>query len=167
MHPAKAAGQLRRRALNASGHARARADCVNGCWPFPNPHFVTTYPKDNPASACNPHFVTTCAPAPACRVLTERNFPYSDIKMLASARSAGRKYTFEGVEYTVEELTEKRWVLAGNSRVLTPWKVGSALEGADREEVGAGRPGMACPWAFERVARRPPWLRAPAVARER
>lgn len=31
--------------------------------------------------------------------------------MLASARSAGRKYTFEGVEYTVEELTEKRWVL--------------------------------------------------------
>lgn len=41
------------------------------------------------------------------KVLTERNFPYSDIKMLASARSAGRKYTFEGVEYTVEELTEK------------------------------------------------------------
>ncbi len=41
------------------------------------------------------------------QVLHERNFPYSDIKMLASARSAGRKYTFEGVEYTVEELTEK------------------------------------------------------------
>jgi aspartate-semialdehyde dehydrogenase len=39
------------------------------------------------------------------QVLHERNFPYSDIKMLASSRSAGRKYTFEGQEYTVEELT--------------------------------------------------------------
>lgn len=41
-------------------------------------------------------------------MLHERNFPYSDIKMLASKRSAGKKYTFEGVEYTVEELTEDR-----------------------------------------------------------
>lgn len=49
------------------------------------------------------------------RVLHERNFPYSDIKMLASKRSAGKKYTFEGVEYTVEELTEdsfKGWDIA-------------------------------------------------------
>lgn len=40
-------------------------------------------------------------------VLKERNFPYSDIKMLASARSAGSKQEFEGQTYTVEELTEK------------------------------------------------------------
>jgi len=40
------------------------------------------------------------------RVLKERDFPYSDIKMLASARSAGRTYDFDGATYTVEELTE-------------------------------------------------------------
>ncbi|KAL1832778.1 hypothetical protein DCAR_0102802 [Daucus carota subsp. sativus] len=39
-------------------------------------------------------------------VLSDRNFPYSSIKMLASKRSAGKKFTFEGVEYVVEELTE-------------------------------------------------------------
>ena len=40
------------------------------------------------------------------QVLKERDFPYSDVKMLASARSAGRKYEFDGTEYVVEELTE-------------------------------------------------------------
>nr|QKY14838.1 aspartate semialdehyde dehydrogenase (DHAS) [Polytomella parva] len=40
-------------------------------------------------------------------VLKERDFPYSEIKMLASARSAGKKQAFDGVEYTVEELTDK------------------------------------------------------------
>jgi aspartate-semialdehyde dehydrogenase len=39
-------------------------------------------------------------------VLSERDFPYSNIKMLASARSAGRTYDFEGETYTVEELKE-------------------------------------------------------------
>ncbi|KAL1811866.1 hypothetical protein ACET3Z_021931 [Daucus carota] len=39
-------------------------------------------------------------------VLSDRNFPYSSIKLLASKRSAGKKLTFEGVEYVVEELTE-------------------------------------------------------------
>lgn len=38
-------------------------------------------------------------------VLKERNFPYSDIKMLASGRSAGKKQEFDGHTYTVEELT--------------------------------------------------------------
>lgn len=41
------------------------------------------------------------------QVLKDRDFPYSDMKMLASARSAGRKYEFDGQEYTVEELSEK------------------------------------------------------------
>lgn len=40
------------------------------------------------------------------QVLKERDFPYSDMKMLASARSAGRTYEFDGQKYTVEELTE-------------------------------------------------------------
>eukprot|EP00798_Chlamydomonas_sp_ICE-L_P020744 gene20744-27563_t len=39
-------------------------------------------------------------------VLKERNFPYSEMKMLASARSAGKTQEFEGVTYTIEELTE-------------------------------------------------------------
>jgi len=38
-------------------------------------------------------------------VLAERNFPIKTLKLLASARSAGKKVTFKGVEYTIEELT--------------------------------------------------------------
>ncbi|ACO68470.1 predicted protein [Micromonas commoda] len=40
------------------------------------------------------------------RVLTERNFPYSEIKMLASSRSAGKEVEFDGETYVIEELTE-------------------------------------------------------------
>jgi aspartate-semialdehyde dehydrogenase len=39
-------------------------------------------------------------------LLEERNFPAANYKFLASARSAGSKITFAGVEYPVEELTE-------------------------------------------------------------
>lgn len=39
-------------------------------------------------------------------LIEERNFPFADIKMLASARSAGKKIQFMGKEYTVEEATE-------------------------------------------------------------
>lgn len=38
-------------------------------------------------------------------VLSDRDFPYCSIKMLASKRSAGRRMTFEEKEYVVEELT--------------------------------------------------------------
>ena len=38
-------------------------------------------------------------------ILEERNFPFDSIKMLASSRSAGKKITFKGKEYTVEEMT--------------------------------------------------------------
>lgn len=38
------------------------------------------------------------------RVISDRDFPYRSIQMLASKRSAGRKLAFEGQEYTVEEL---------------------------------------------------------------
>jgi aspartate-semialdehyde dehydrogenase len=38
-------------------------------------------------------------------VLAERNFPIRNLKLLASARSAGKKIDFKGTTYTVEELT--------------------------------------------------------------
>lgn len=38
-------------------------------------------------------------------VLSDRDFPYRSIKMLASKRSAGRRITFEDRDYLVEELT--------------------------------------------------------------
>ncbi|QCD85389.1 aspartate-semialdehyde dehydrogenase [Vigna unguiculata] len=38
-------------------------------------------------------------------VLSDRDFPYRSIKMLASQRSAGRRITFEDRDYVVEELT--------------------------------------------------------------
>ncbi|KAJ7969080.1 aspartate-semialdehyde dehydrogenase [Quillaja saponaria] len=38
-------------------------------------------------------------------VLSDRDFPYRSIKMLASKRSAGRRFTFQDNEYVIEELT--------------------------------------------------------------
>lgn len=40
------------------------------------------------------------------KLIEERNFPYANLKMLASSRSAGKKINFMGKEYTVEETTE-------------------------------------------------------------
>lgn len=40
------------------------------------------------------------------RVLEQRNFPVKSLKLLASARSKGKKLTFKGEELPVEELTE-------------------------------------------------------------
>ena len=40
------------------------------------------------------------------KVLEQRNFPYRAMKMLASAKSAGKKVMFDGREYVIEELTE-------------------------------------------------------------
>jgi aspartate-semialdehyde dehydrogenase len=39
-------------------------------------------------------------------VLAERKFPIRSLKLLASARSAGKKIDFDGKSYTVEELTK-------------------------------------------------------------
>ena len=38
-------------------------------------------------------------------LIEERHFPFSEMKLLASARSAGKKMTVAGQEYTVEEAT--------------------------------------------------------------
>lgn len=40
-------------------------------------------------------------------VLEQRNFPFSKLVLLASARSAGKTLVFRGKSYTIEELTEK------------------------------------------------------------
>ncbi|QDU33104.1 Aspartate-semialdehyde dehydrogenase 2 [Poriferisphaera corsica] len=40
------------------------------------------------------------------QVLDERQFPIAELKLLASARSAGKTTTFKGKTYTVEELTK-------------------------------------------------------------
>mmetsp|Transcript_1749 Transcript_1749/g.3012 ORF Transcript_1749/g.3012 Transcript_1749/m.3012 type:complete len:393 (-) Transcript_1749:254-1432(-) len=40
-------------------------------------------------------------------VLSQRDFPYGEMKMLSSARSAGKKFEWEGETYTIEELTEE------------------------------------------------------------
>ena len=39
------------------------------------------------------------------KILEQRDFPFDSLKMLASHRSAGKKITFKGKEYTVEEMT--------------------------------------------------------------
>lgn len=39
-------------------------------------------------------------------LIEERNFPFGELKLLASHRSAGKKISFMGKEYTVEEATE-------------------------------------------------------------
>jgi aspartate-semialdehyde dehydrogenase (peptidoglycan organisms) len=41
------------------------------------------------------------------KVLEERNFPFDNLYMMASAKSAGTTVTFKGKDYIVEELTEK------------------------------------------------------------
>lgn len=41
------------------------------------------------------------------RVLDEQNFPIDNLRLFGSARSAGRRYSFRGKEYTVEELTHE------------------------------------------------------------
>ncbi|MCC6581274.1 MAG: aspartate-semialdehyde dehydrogenase [Phycisphaeraceae bacterium] len=40
------------------------------------------------------------------RVIEQRNFPFSELRLLASARSAGKPLTFKGKTYKVEELKD-------------------------------------------------------------
>ena len=46
------------------------------------------------------------------KVLEERDFPFENIYMMASKKSAGKTLTFKGKEYTVEELTEHSFDLS-------------------------------------------------------
>ena len=40
------------------------------------------------------------------KVLAEENFPIANLRLFASAKSAGRVIVYQGKEYTVEELKE-------------------------------------------------------------
>ena len=40
------------------------------------------------------------------KIMSERNFPYKNLKLLASKRSAGKKMIYNGEEYVIEETTE-------------------------------------------------------------
>ncbi len=40
------------------------------------------------------------------KIIEQRNVPFASLKMLASARSAGKKFDFMGQTYTIEELTD-------------------------------------------------------------
>ncbi|MDF2616070.1 MAG: asd [Sedimentibacter sp.] len=40
------------------------------------------------------------------KVLGERNFPYGELKLLASKRSAGEEVEFQGKKFVIEEATE-------------------------------------------------------------
>ena len=42
------------------------------------------------------------------QVMEQRNFPVGKVKLLASAKSAGKPQAFAGKQYTIEELTEDR-----------------------------------------------------------
>jgi aspartate-semialdehyde dehydrogenase len=69
------------------------------------------------------------------QVLERRNFPISELKLLASKRSAGSKLTFRGVEHTVQELTEQSFV----GMDLALFSAGSSVSKAYRKAcVDAG-----------------------------
>ncbi|MDE5595788.1 MAG: aspartate-semialdehyde dehydrogenase, partial [Muribaculaceae bacterium] len=40
------------------------------------------------------------------KVLEQQNFPVDELRLFGSARSAGRKYSFRGKDYVVEELCD-------------------------------------------------------------
>lgn len=62
------------------------------------------------------------------RVLDEQNFPIDELRLFGSKRSAGRKYSFRGKEYTVRELTANPDDFKGLDFVFT-----SAGAGVSRE----------------------------------
>ena len=59
---------------------------------------------------------TGCVGREMLKVLAEREFPVGQLRLLASARSAGRRIEFRGREYTVEEADEASF--AGMDLVL-------------------------------------------------
>lgn len=65
------------------------------------------------------------------RVLAEQNFPIDELRLFGSARSAGRKYTFKGKEYTVKELTHNEEDFDGIDFAFTSAGAGISREYAD------------------------------------
>jgi aspartate-semialdehyde dehydrogenase len=85
---------------------------------FEVPGVLIMCPVKSRAASTRPVGVRTKAPSIAIvgvtgavgqeflAVLEQRGFPFGEIKMLASARSAGKPQMFKGKKYTIEELTE-------------------------------------------------------------
>ncbi len=78
------------------------------------------------------------------RVLVDRHFPVSELKLLATSRSAGHKFTFRGEELTVEEVSEEAFrgvdicfFAAGNeaSKVWAPVAVRAGAVVIDKASV--------------------------------
>ncbi|MDE6534579.1 MAG: aspartate-semialdehyde dehydrogenase [Muribaculaceae bacterium] len=65
------------------------------------------------------------------RVLDEQNFPIDELRLFGSSRSAGRKYTFKGKEYTVKELTKNPDDFKGIDFAFTSAGAGVSREYAD------------------------------------
>ena len=65
------------------------------------------------------------------RVLAEQNFPVDELRLFGSSRSAGRKYTFRGKEYTVRELTHNEADFEGIDFAFTSAGAGISREFAD------------------------------------
>lgn len=78
------------------------------------------------------------------RVLVDRSFPVNELKLLATSRSAGHKFTFRGEELTVEEVSEEAFrgvdicfFAAGNeaSKVWAPVAVRGGAVVIDKASV--------------------------------
>ncbi|MGE5589068.1 MAG: aspartate-semialdehyde dehydrogenase, partial [Bacillota bacterium] len=78
------------------------------------------------------------------RVLVDRNFPVGELKLLATSRSAGHKFTFRGEELTVEEVSQEAFrgvdicfFAAGNeaSKVWAPVAVRGGAVVIDKASV--------------------------------
>ena len=72
--------------------------------------------------------------------LETRNFPVGSLKLLASARSAGKQVAFRGKMLTVEELTEKSFD-GVDIALFKNIPVAAGLDGKDVIEFGSYRGG--------------------------
>ncbi|CAL9184017.1 unnamed protein product, partial [Musa hybrid cultivar] len=61
------------------------------------------------------------------RVFSDRDFPYRNIRLLASRRSAGKRLTFEDREYTVEELGPESFDGIDIALFSAGWSIGKEL----------------------------------------
>lgn len=62
------------------------------------------------------------------RVLDEQRFPIASLRLFGSSRSAGRKYTFQGKEYIVEELRHEPDLFKGVDIAFTSAGAGVSKE---------------------------------------
>ncbi|KAM0937744.1 putative semialdehyde dehydrogenase, NAD-binding, aspartate-semialdehyde dehydrogenase, beta-type [Dioscorea sansibarensis] len=83
-----------------SGH---RGNLTAGRSKRPNTTVRMAFREDGPSVAVVG--VTGAVGQEFLQVLSDRDFPYRSISMLASRRSAGRHLSFEGRDYTIEELS--------------------------------------------------------------